>query len=79
MQIPNGDYVSVENIGDSYLPNGLKIEHVLNIPSFKCNLLSVSRLTKEMNCTLIFFPGFCVMQDLLSRTLSVTVYTIWSP
>lgn len=33
---------------------------------FKFNLLSVHKLTKELNCSVSFFPTYCVFQDLLS-------------
>lgn len=70
VKIPNGDVMPVKNIGNASLPNGLKIERVLHVPDFQCNLLSVSRLTKEYNCVLIFFfPDFYIMQDLASRNL----------
>lgn len=69
VKIPNGETVPVKNVGTMQLPNGLKIDGVLNIPNFECNLLSVSKLTREFNCALTFFPGFCTMQDLHSRKL----------
>lgn len=60
----NGDRASITAIGKARLPNGLNIDHVLHVPSFNCNLLSVSQLTKEHNCALIFFADGCVVQDL---------------
>lgn len=33
------------------------------VPDFKYNLLSVSKLTKELQCSVNFFPTFCVFQD----------------
>ncbi|KAG6406521.1 hypothetical protein SASPL_134125 [Salvia splendens] len=69
VKIPNGETVSVKSIGNANLPNGLKLNQVLNIHAFKCNLLSVSKLTRNLNCALTFFPDFCVMQDLPSRNL----------
>ncbi|XP_075083645.1 uncharacterized protein LOC142167379 [Nicotiana tabacum] len=33
---------------------------------FKYNLLSVSQLTKELQCMVAFFPNFCIFQDLYS-------------
>nr|KAJ0215676.1 hypothetical protein LSAT_V11C300142910 [Lactuca sativa] len=67
--IPNGDAIPVEGRGDCTLPGGIKIKGILHVPKFKCNLLSVSRLTKKLQCVIIFFPDFCVMQDLCTRTL----------
>ncbi|KAI3759425.1 hypothetical protein L6452_07232 [Arctium lappa] len=67
--IPNGDYIPVKGRGSSMLPNGIKIAKVLYIPKFKCNLLSVSRLTKDIHYALTFFPDFFVAQDLRTRSL----------
>ncbi|XP_076949876.1 uncharacterized protein LOC143622688 [Bidens hawaiensis] len=67
--IPNGDSIAVEGRGEHVLPNGITIMGVLHVPEFKCNLLSVSKLSQELQCAVTFFPDFCVMQDLSSRTL----------
>lgn len=61
--------MAVKNIGRTKLPNGMQINHVLNILEFKCNLISVSKLTKDSNCASTFFLDFCVMQNLPSRKL----------
>lgn len=67
--IPNGDAIPVEGKGDHILPSGATIKGVLYVPKFNCNLLSVSRLAKSLQCAVTFFPDFCVMQGLRSRTL----------
>ncbi|KAK9063535.1 hypothetical protein SSX86_017405 [Deinandra increscens subsp. villosa] len=67
--IPNGETIAVEGRGEYVLPNGMLIKEVLHVPNFKCNLLSVSRLAKDLQCAVTFFPDFCVMQDLRSGTL----------
>ncbi|GKA38340.1 putative RNA-directed DNA polymerase [Tanacetum coccineum] len=67
--ILNGEVVPVEGRGECALPSGAIIKDVLHVPKFKCNLLSVSRLSKELQCAVTFFPEFCIMQDLYSRTL----------
>ena len=64
VMIPNGDNILVEAKGDCTLIGGNKINEVLYIPNFNCNLLSVSRLLKELQCAVSFFPDFCVMQAL---------------
>lgn len=69
VKIPNGDLIPVKNVGDVRLPNGLQIKRVLNVPAFNCNLLSVSKLTRDLDCSLTFFSDMCVMQDLRSRNL----------
>ncbi|KAF5769630.1 putative RNA-directed DNA polymerase [Helianthus annuus] len=67
--IPNGESISGEATGDSTLMGGTKIGGVLYIPKFNCNLLSVSRLSRELNCVVSFYPDFCVMQGLHSKKL----------
>lgn len=37
---------------------------VLHVPSFSFNLISVSALTKDLNCSVTFFPTHCVFHDL---------------
>ncbi|GJW12102.1 hypothetical protein Tco_1577929 [Tanacetum coccineum] len=47
--IPNGDSTPVKRKGDYILPGGTKVNGVLYVPDFKCNLLSVSHLSREIN------------------------------
>lgn len=67
--IPNGDTIPVEGKGACSLPNGMKIGNVLYIPGFKCNLLSVSRLTNDLNCAVIFYHDFFLVQGLHEKNL----------
>lgn len=69
VKIPNDDTIPVKSVGNTRLPNRIEIKRVLNIPDFKWNLLFVSRLTRELNCVLIFFPDFCVLQDSRSKNV----------
>ncbi|XP_075098854.1 uncharacterized protein LOC142175764 [Nicotiana tabacum] len=41
-----------------------KVQNILHIPEFKYNLLSVSKITKELRCMVAFFHDFCVFQEL---------------
>ncbi|PWA74906.1 GAG-pre-integrase domain, Gag-polypeptide of LTR copia-type [Artemisia annua] len=67
--IPNGDSIPVKGKGDCVLPGGTKVNGVLYVPYFKCNLLSVSRLCRDLQCSMSFFPDFCIMQGLKKRNL----------
>ena len=40
------------------------ITEVFHIPKFECKLLSKSQVSKELGCSVIFFPHFSVFQDL---------------
>lgn len=67
--IPNGMNVPVEGSRKAQLPNGMNLNNALYIPNFKCNLISVSKLTRDYNCSITFTANRCVIQDLPSRTL----------
>ncbi|KAE8693297.1 hypothetical protein F3Y22_tig00110813pilonHSYRG00112 [Hibiscus syriacus] len=41
-----------------------RLENVLFVLQFKHNLLSMSRLTHDLDCFLTFYPGFCLLQNL---------------
>lgn len=45
----------------------LALYGVLYIPSFRCNLLSVSKLSSQLNGYIIFTPQHCLMQAPLLR------------
>ncbi|KAI3499149.1 hypothetical protein L1887_34942 [Cichorium endivia] len=67
--IPNGETVPVEGKGSHTLSNGIKVKGVLHVPKFNCNLLSVSKLSKDLECVISFFPDFLIMQGLSSKSL----------
>nr|KAJ0217731.1 hypothetical protein LSAT_V11C300143420 [Lactuca sativa] len=67
--IPNGDMVPVTGEGEHTLNGGVKLKGVLLVPNFDYNLLSVGKLTDELNCVVSFFPGFVVMQELGTKHL----------
>ncbi|KAL5832087.1 hypothetical protein ACOSQ4_017441 [Xanthoceras sorbifolium] len=67
--LPNGSYSKIIGIGSIQLSNHLHIKDILCTPSFHVNLLSVSQLTSAMNCSIQFFPTFCILQDLASKKM----------
>ncbi|CAN1818858.1 hypothetical protein LINPERHAP1_LOCUS28527 [Linum perenne] len=67
VSLPTGQNVPVSHIGSAFLTATLVIQHVLVIPSFTFNLLSVSCLTKQHKCSLTFYNDCCVIQDLATQ------------
>ncbi|XP_019251164.1 PREDICTED: uncharacterized protein LOC109230088 [Nicotiana attenuata] len=53
--MPNGDISYVTHTGASIISEGNTITNMFYVPSFKFNLLSVSKLTKELQCSAAFF------------------------
>ena len=57
INMPNGDTSNIIACGNVDLKNGLHLKQVLVVPEFKHNLLSVSKLAKNEQCTLNFYGG----------------------
>ena len=51
--------------GSVYVAN-LALKSILHMPNLKCNLLSMSKLNKDMDCMVAFFPSHCEFQELSS-------------
>ena len=67
--VANGSMCKAAGRGDMK-SSGLKLNSVLYVPNLKCNLLSVSKITNDLNCSVTFFPSCCKIQDLTSgRTI----------
>lgn len=66
VHLPNGNKIPIAHIGSCRLAQE-NISNVLCVPDFRYNLLSVSKLTKELNGCIEFFPDLCFMQDLHNR------------
>ena len=64
VQLPTGTSAKVSHIGDCHIGGGDVLRRVLCVPAFKFNLLSVSQMTKDLNCCVTFYPSCSVLQDL---------------
>ncbi|RVW66050.1 Retrovirus-related Pol polyprotein from transposon RE1 [Vitis vinifera] len=66
--MPSGEQAPITSIGNLPLNSAATLKNVLGVPSFKVDLMSVSRVTKDLNCSVTFFPHWCILQDLTTRT-----------
>ena len=66
--MPNGTHTLASQEGSVVLDERIKLDKVLYVPSLKCNLVSIAKLCKELNCSVTFYDDFCVLQDRTSRT-----------
>lgn len=48
---------------------GLNLQNVLFAPKFHVSLLSISHLTQSHNCTVTFYPSYCIFQDLQTKRM----------
>ncbi|XP_075076488.1 uncharacterized protein LOC142163133 [Nicotiana tabacum] len=64
VHLPTGGKANVSHIGKAIILDKEELDAVLFVPEFKFNLLSVSKLTRQLLCSVNFFPDFCLFQDL---------------
>lgn len=67
VKIADGSLSTVAGKWSIQISKSITLNSVLHVPNLSCNLLSVSQLTKKSNCSVEFFPSYCVFQDLSSR------------
>ena len=63
----DGSPSPISSKGIVNVSNSLALSSVLHIPRFSTNLLSISRVTWDLNCSVTFFPSHCVFQCLSTK------------
>ena len=63
IQTANGECVNVDRSGPVTISPSLKLDNCLLISSLSHKLLSVSQLTRKLNCTVLMSSSDCVVQD----------------
>ncbi|KAM2583718.1 hypothetical protein TB2_044793 [Malus domestica] len=69
VNLPNGSQAQISCLGSIKITPNLDLKDVLCVPGFRVNLMSVSKATRELNCLIIFFPTFCLLQDLATKKM----------
>lgn len=63
VRLADGSFTPIAGKGSVKISNAITLESVLHVPNLSCNLLSVSKLSRNSNCLVIFSPQKCVFQD----------------
>ena len=63
VHLPDGSRVKVTKHGKLRINKDLVLNHVLHVPNFKFNLLSVKRLCQQLKCSVTFNENLCMLQD----------------
>nr|KYP43794.1 hypothetical protein KK1_034774 [Cajanus cajan] len=70
--IANGSHTPVIGCGNIQLQSSLLLKNVLHVPQLSNNLLSIHKITQDLNCAVTFFHSHCVFQDLATgRTIGI--------
>ncbi|OIT19676.1 hypothetical protein A4A49_58508, partial [Nicotiana attenuata] len=64
VKITNGSLTPISGTGSVICAPDIKLSSVPHVSEFPINLLSVSAITKALNCKIEFFPDQCIFQDL---------------
>lgn len=64
VNLPNGTSAPITHTGNIVFNRDITLENVLCVPTFRLNLISASKITKGLNCSVTLFPDSCVLQDL---------------
>lgn len=76
VNLPTGSSAPITSIGDLSFNSNITLHDVLCVPSFRLNLMSASKLTTSLNCCVILYPDFCVLQDLATGKMINVVVSI---
>ncbi|TYG99021.1 hypothetical protein ES288_A10G163700v1 [Gossypium darwinii] len=63
-RLADGSLTSISGTVSVVCTPNIILSSVLHVPKFPVNILSISTITKALNCKLEFFPDHCVFQDL---------------
>lgn len=63
IRIADGSFSRIAGKGFVKLSENIGLKSVLHVPKLACNLLSVSKLSKDSNCRSTFFDSHCEFQD----------------
>ena len=66
VQIADGTLSRVFGTGSVIISKDITLHSLLYVPKLDCNLLSISRLTQDLNCVTKFLPHVCEFQALNS-------------
>ncbi|XP_019157978.1 PREDICTED: uncharacterized protein LOC109154699 [Ipomoea nil] len=69
VNLPNGKHIRVEHMGNITLGDGICLRNVLHIPSFKFNIISVSKLLNNSPHLLTFTNDQCLLRGSHGRTV----------
>ncbi|CAH9121946.1 unnamed protein product [Cuscuta epithymum] len=67
--LPDGQKVNATKQGSIRLTDMICLHNVLFVPKLSCSLISVSQLTKDLDCFVQFTFNVCAIQDRRSRRL----------
>nr|GEW75193.1 putative ribonuclease H-like domain-containing protein [Tanacetum cinerariifolium] len=69
IQVANRERMNVKTGETIKISPSIKIPNSLHVPSLSHKLLSISHVTKELNCSVLMHPIFCLLHDIKTRRI----------
>jgi len=69
IETASGELIAVQGGGSIVFLEKLKLKSCLYVHVLSSKLLSVSQVTKELNCVVLMFSNFCILQDILTKEI----------
>ncbi|RVW39021.1 hypothetical protein CK203_089160 [Vitis vinifera] len=63
VRIADGNFSPIAGKGLIKISEEIDLKSVLHVPKLTCNLLSISKLSRDSNCCVIFYESHCIFQD----------------
>jgi len=67
--VANGSNTPITGCGNIHLQPSFPLKNVLHVPKLSNNLLSIQKVTQDLNCVVVFFHSHCVFRILLRGRL----------
>ena len=67
--VADGSVITVAGQGDIVINKTLTLKNVLHVPKLFTNLLSIQRITKDSNCSVVFYHNRCLFQEQNTRRM----------
>ena len=70
IHVADGSFSAIAGKGLIHLSPNICLKSALHVPKLACNLLSVSKLAQDCNCSVTFYETHCVFQEQTTRKMT---------
>ena len=67
--LANDSLSTVAGSSHTHLSPDIELLSILHFPGFHFNLLSISKITRALNCSISFYHSLCIFKDLKMRRM----------
>ena len=68
VMVADGSTCNIVGSGTVKTTTTITLSSILSLPKLTFNLISVTRITRDLNCYVSFFPDHCLFRDLYNKS-----------